>query len=151
MTIKDQNNGVDLSLMEAFIFKLNGAEHRAFVPDDGYVRQGAGGGTPLVNGASQTGLSLVTDGWPNNTLVLRAGDRIGISNQMIPVTTDETSNGTGQLTINLAHPIRIAPANNAAIEIDAPAARYYLANKASIAAQPGVKKTVLLQWEEAIP
>jgi hypothetical protein len=37
---------------------------------------GAGGGTPLVNGASQVGTSLVTDGWPNNTLVLKAGDLI---------------------------------------------------------------------------
>src|SRR4051812_41289591 len=35
---------------------------------------GAGGGPPLVNGASQTGGSLITDGWTPSLTVLKAGD-----------------------------------------------------------------------------
>jgi hypothetical protein len=33
------------------------------VPGSGISRNGVGTGTPLVDGASQTGSSLVTDGW----------------------------------------------------------------------------------------
>ncbi len=138
-------------LIEAFLFRLNGAEHRAVIPDFSYSRLGAGGGTPVVNGADQTGLTLATSGWPNSTTVLKAGDRIGISDQMIPLTTDATSNGSGQVTLALAHPIRTAPSNGASVEIDAPTARYILTNKVSFAARPGVVKIVLVEFEESIP
>ena len=139
-----------LQLIESFLFKLNGAEHRAIINDFAYERSGPGGGTPLVWGGSQTGKSLLTDGWPNSTTVLYAGDRIGISDQMIPLAADATSNGSGQVTLQLAHPIRTAPADNAAIEIDAPTAKYILVNNASFAATPGQFKTVLAEFEEAI-
>jgi hypothetical protein len=145
------NNLKDVPVIEAFMFRLNGAEHRAVVPDFGYRRQGAGGGTPLVAGAGQTGLTLATDGWPNSTTVLVAGDRIDVSGQMLVVAETATSNGSGQATLTLAHPIRTAPADNAPIEIDAPTARYILVNQASIAAEPGIFKTIMLEFEEAIP
>lgn len=141
----------DQPTIEAFAFRLNGAEHRALIPDFAYRRKGAGGGTPRVNGAGQTGLSLATDGWPNNTLVLVAGDRIGVAGQMLVVVANATSNGSGQATLTLAHPIRIAPSNDALIETDAPTARYYLANSAGLSAEPGIFKTILLEFEEAIP
>lgn len=141
----------DQPTIEAFAFRLNGAEHRALIPDFAYRRKGAGGGTPRVHGASQTGLSLITDGWPNSTLVLVAGDRIGVSGQMLVVVSNATSNGSGQATLALAHPIRTAPSNDALIEIDAPTARYYLTNTAGLSAAPGIFKTILLEFEEAIP
>ena len=141
----------DQPTIEAFVFRLNGAQHRAIIPDFAYSLNGAGGGAPRVNGAAQTGLSLITDGWPNSTAVLVAGDRIGIADQMIPVVENVTSNGTGQATISLAHPIRTAPANDALINIDTPTARYVLVNKAGFGASPGVFKTILLEFEEAIP
>ena len=145
-----RKNSITLGLYEAFLFRLNGAEHRAVIRDFAYVRNGAGGGTPLVNGASQTGLSLITDGWPNSTLVLRAGDRIGISNQMIPVVVDATSNGSGQATLTLAHPIRTAPSNNASIEIDNPTARYILVDRVTFESEPGIFKTAIASFEEDI-
>ena len=141
----------DVPAIEAFLFRLNGAEHRAIIRDFAYQRHGDGGGTPRVNGAGQTGLSLITDGWPNNTTVLVAGDRIGISGQMIPVVTNATTNASGQVTLSLAHPIRNAPAENALIEIDNPTARYVLTNQASFSSVPGVFKTVLVEFEESIP
>ena len=146
-----EKNSIDLGLIEAFIYRLNGKEHRAVIHDFSYQRNGAGGGTPLVNGAGQTGLSLITDGWTVSTLVLRAGDRIGVSNQMIPVVADVTSNGSGQATLSLAHPIRTAPSNNASIEITNPTARYILINKAGFSATAGIFKSALFQFEEAIP
>lgn len=42
---------------------------------------GVATGTPLVNGAGQTGASLVTDGWTNSTTgILKAGDVFTIAN-----------------------------------------------------------------------
>jgi len=137
--------------IEAFLFRLNGAEHRAVIPDPAYRRAGPGGGTPIVNGASQVGLTLSTSGWTPSITVLRAGDRIGVSNQMIPVVADVTANGSGVATISLAHPIRIAPTNGSAVEINAPTARYILTNKVSAASKPGTSKIIQVDFEEAIP
>lgn len=137
--------------IEAFLFSLDGTSNRAVIPDFAYQRVGPGGGSPVVNGAGQTGLSLITSGWPNSTTVLVAGDRIGISSQMIPLRTDATTNGSGQVTLALAHPIRVAPTNGAAIEIDAPTARYALVSQVPVNARPGIIKSIFVEFEEAIP
>lgn len=134
--------------IEAYLFKLNGAEHRATIHDFAYVRSGPGGGTPRVNGASQTGLTLATDGWPINTTVLYAGDRIGVSGQMLVLANDATTGEAGGVTMTLAHPIRTAPATDSEIEIDAPTASYILKNNASFSSVPGVVKSVLVEFEE---
>jgi len=80
---------------------------------------GAGGGTPLVNGASQTGRILNTDGWPNSTTVLRAGDLVQFagSNKVYMVTVNAISDGSGvaALVINPGIVAGQSPANNAAI------------------------------------
>ena len=99
------------------------------------------GSTPLVNGASQTGNSLVTDGWANSTAILLRGDIITLAsvNAVNPqnrqdtgslrnfvVTEDVTSDGSGNATIPIEPAISPAandpfrtvtqsPANNAAI------------------------------------
>ncbi len=88
------------------------------VPGSGLTPNGAGGGTPLVNGASQTGSSIITDGWPNNiTNVVRAGDALKFAgdNAVYIVRDDASSNGTGQATINITPNLRVSPANNAVI------------------------------------
>lgn len=81
---------------------------------------GAGGGTCLVNGAGQTGSSIVSDGWTNSTLVLLEGDVIQLTDvyavnpqsyqstgqlQDFVVTANVTSNGSGQATIPVYPPI----------------------------------------------
>jgi len=40
---------------------------------------GLQGGTPLINGASQTGTSLISDGWTGSVKVLNAGDVIALA------------------------------------------------------------------------
>jgi len=62
---------------------------------------GAGTGTPLVNGGSQSGHTLVTDGWANSTLVLKAGDYFQIGDSLYMVLSDVTSNGSGQASIDI--------------------------------------------------
>lgn len=80
-----------------------------------YSARGALGGTPLVNGADQTGISLVTDGWPNSTSVLKAGDFITVNDELKIVTSDVTSDGSGNATIAIEPKIRVSPDDNSAI------------------------------------
>lgn len=103
---------------------------------------GAQGGTPLVNGASQTGASLATDGWSNSiTGVLKQGDVFTIAGvyavnpqsrqstgalQQFVVTADANSNGSGVATLSISpsittsgafQTVTASPADNAAITV----------------------------------
>jgi P22 coat protein - gene protein 5 len=100
------------------------------------------GGTPLVNGASQTGTSLITDGWTAAAATrLKEGDIFTIADvygvnpqsrqstgdlQQFVVRADAASDGSGNLTVTISPSIIIsgayqtvtaAPANNAAITV----------------------------------
>jgi hypothetical protein len=88
----------------AFIASLRGAVGSFTFGDELYKNpRGAGGGTPKVNGAGQSGYTLITDGWPNNTLVLKAGDFFQVSGTygIHEVLTNATSNGSGQVTLDI--------------------------------------------------
>ena len=102
---------------------------------------GTYGGTPLVNNASQTGSSLVTDGWTATTTILRRGDVFTVTGvfavnpqnyrsttqlQQFVVTSNCTADGSGNLTIPIYPPIITSggyqtvdssPANNAPITV----------------------------------
>ncbi|MEK9722042.1 MAG: P22 phage major capsid protein family protein [Rhodospirillaceae bacterium] len=103
---------------------------------------GAYTGTPLVNGASQTGSSLVTDGWGTSiTGVLKQGDIITLASvngvnpvsksnnsvlQQFVVTADVNSDGSGNATIPIypaittsgaSQTVTGSPADNAAITV----------------------------------
>lgn len=103
---------------------------------------GAQGGTPLVNTASQTGASLVTDGWSNSiTSVLKKGDVFTLAGvnavnpltyqstgdlQQFVVTADASSDGSGNCTLAISPSIIISgstqtvtasPADNAVITV----------------------------------
>jgi hypothetical protein len=83
---------------------------------------GAGGGTPLVNGASQTGSNLVIDGAPFTTTAwLKAGDIIKVAgrNIVFDVTADVNTDGAGNATIPIFPSLLVgqSPANNAAVTI----------------------------------
>lgn len=100
----------------AFLAKLNGPEGTFYIGDpDGQTPRGTGGGTPLVNGASQTGQDLITDGWNLSEAVLKAGDYIQIDDNLYKVLEDVTSDGSGNATISLFPKVRTAHANNASI------------------------------------
>lgn len=91
-------------------------------PGSGRPPNGAGGGTPLVDGASQTGTSLVTDGWPASTTnVVRARDiiQVGGLNQRLMVTADASSDAGGAATISVTPAIASgdSPADNAVITV----------------------------------
>lgn len=113
------------------------------------IAQSSSTATPLVNGAGQTGRSLNTDGWPNSTTVLSAGQFVTIGNQLLQLTADVTSNGSGQATISFEPAIRVSPADNAAIEYKNPYALMYFMEDPGYAVEPGLVYSISFNLRES--
>lgn len=81
--------------------------------------RGTWAGTPLVNGASQTGETLVVDGFSAGATA-RRGDYItlgsGGSARLYKVLSDETAAG-GAMTLDLFPRLRESPADNAVVAV----------------------------------
>jgi hypothetical protein len=107
----------------AFLLCLHGMSGTFLAGDpNAGTAQGPATGTPLVNGAGQTGRSLITDGWTiNKTPILKAGDYIqigsGTAQRLYKNLTDANSNGSGQATFDIFPTLRESPADNAAITV----------------------------------
>lgn len=108
----------------AFFTKLRGRANRVALRDYGYTgARGAATGTPVVNGAGQTGASLNVSGFtPGVTNILRAGDYFQVGVELKLVVADANSDGGGLATLVFEPPLRAAPANGAGIVTAAPAA-----------------------------
>ena len=78
---------------------------------------GSPAGTPLVNGADQTGRSVVTDGWNNAITIFKAGDYLKFANhdKVYTVSADVSSSGAGAATIAIEPALITSPANDSAI------------------------------------
>lgn len=79
-------------------------------------------GTPVVNGASQTGNNLNIDGLPASaTGYLKAGDYIqlgsGSTARLYKVLEDVNSNASGEATLNLWPDLRSSPADGATVVV----------------------------------
>lgn len=108
----------DAQVWDGFFTSLNGPEGTFYLGDPkAETPLGYAGGTPKVNGASQVGGSLVTDGWDASiTGILKAGDWLQISNRLYKVKQDVNSDGSGNATIDIFPDVRSpAPADNETI------------------------------------
>ena len=116
----DENGHEFLALINNFFNRQTSLDvaHQMFT-----TLLGAGGGTPLINGATQTGATIITDGWPNDTLVLKAGDLVSWFTTgptlVYDVTADGTSDGSGNLTISVSPNVfsGASPGNNDAVVV----------------------------------
>jgi len=131
--------GADRAELQGFLAKLNGQEHRFTLHDHSYVRRGTGGGTLRVNGASQTGSTLVCDGATFSvTSYLLTGDYLSFNNELHMITSDASSDGAGNVTLSIAPPIRKPTINNNLVDIAVPVLGVFmLASKASWDNRPG--------------
>ncbi len=102
---------------QAFFAQLRGLAGRFYAGDPGAKRpRGTALGTPLVNGGSQTGATLVTDGWtPSQAQALLPGDYFQVGNELKLVVATTVVGGTGAATIAFEPPLRASPADNASI------------------------------------
>lgn len=107
-----------------FFMSLNGSEGTFLLGDPhGATAKGSASsapGTPLVNGASQTGDQLVMDGAPNSvTGYLLRGDWIQLgsasSARLYRIKEDADSNGSGEITLEIWPDLRSSPGTNDAI------------------------------------
>jgi hypothetical protein len=83
--------------------------------------------TPLVDGGSQTGTSLQTDGWlPGDGL--NKGDYIAFENgtfrELHILTADSFADSNGDMTISVAPKIRRSPSDNAAVILEKPTGEF---------------------------
>lgn len=97
----------------SFLLKLNGAEGTFLLGD--YSRatpKGSVLGSPTVRTGSQTGSSLLTQGWTTSTTnVLKAGDYIQIGQRLYMVLVDASSDSSGYATLDIFPSLRESPAN----------------------------------------
>lgn len=88
--------------------------------------------TPLINGGSQTGSTLATDGWSGYD-GLNAGDYLAFENgtfrELHIVTADCFANASGVMSISIAPPIRRSPSDNAAITVVSPTGEFIAADQ----------------------
>ena len=107
----------------SFFISLNGMQGTFLLGDPlASSARGVGTGTPLVNGASQTGNSLITDGWTaSQTGILKAGDYFqlgtGSSSKLYKVLADANSDSGGNATFDIWPSINTAVADDTAINI----------------------------------
>lgn len=114
-------SGDDRKVMQAFLVKLNGQQHRFTLQDHSHTPRGAGGGTLRVNGASQSGTTLVCDGATASvTNYLRAGDYISFNSELHMVVADADSDASTNVTLSIAPPIRKTPADDTIVDYTIP-------------------------------
>lgn len=117
MALLQGRNGQRLS---AFLAQLGGPRG-TFLFTDPSIRNTVIGATPLVNGAGQSGNSLITDGW--GATGLKAGDFFSLgadaATRLYQVTADVVPAG-GAATVQFVPRLRSAPADNAPLTVVAP-------------------------------
>lgn len=110
-------------IWEAFFLSLNGMEGTFWLgPTLDKTARGVATGTPLVNGASQSGQSLVSDGWTvSQTGILKAGDWLQVGNYLYKVLQDVDSDVGGNATIDIWPSLaKAVPSDNDAITVANP-------------------------------
>jgi hypothetical protein len=89
----------------------------AFDPDC-ITPLGAGTGTPLVKGGSQTGSTLNIDGCTASvTNWLMAGDYFTVNGELKQLTQNAGTNGSGETTLSFKPALRSSPADNAPLTL----------------------------------
>lgn len=118
----------------AFLLSLKGQAGTFLMGDTaGATARGTPTGTPLVNGANQTGGTLVIDGATTGvTNWLKAGDYIqlgsGSTATLHKVLTAADSDGSGNVTLDIWPNLRTSPADNAAVTVANTVGRWRLAS-----------------------
>jgi len=140
-------------ILRAFLSSLRGQAGRFYLSPPGYRQAGTAPGSPIVKGASQTGLALATDGWtPSQTGILLAGDYFEVNGELKIMTADADSDSGGNATLNFTPPLRTSPADNAAITTTDPKVTMMLkdANQARWQAQPTPIYALSIAVQEAL-
>jgi hypothetical protein len=104
----------EIAELQAFLIKLRGQANTFYGYDpDAKTPRGVATGSPKVNGSSQTGTTLITDGWTASTTnILRIGDYIQVNNELKQIVQDVNSDSGGNATLTFEPPLRFSPADD---------------------------------------
>jgi len=114
----------------AFLISLRGSvdTFNGYDPDR-ITPRGNISGSPVVKGGSQTGNSLLTDGWTASTNgLLKAGDYFSVNGELKMVTADVNSDGVSEATINFQPHLRSSPPDNEALILNKASCEMVLVN-----------------------
>jgi hypothetical protein len=145
MTFKDIQ-GDERSVLQAFLARLNGSEHRVTLPDHSWTRRGTGSDSTLVANGVYTGTSITCSGGPTSEAnYAKAGDYIQIANalHMIVPNSDSASDSTysttaGVVTFKIAPPLRAATSNGTDVQLVDPKGTFILTSSSSWDTKPPV-------------
>lgn len=138
----------NINAWRAFVALARGTANDFYIPVDP-TAQSALSNTVRTNGTDQTGRAIATDGWPNSTTVLQAGQFVTINDQLLQVTSNVTSNGSGQATIAVEPPVRQPVADNSVVEYKNPFCKMYMTEEPNISVEPGYVYNISLRLREA--
>lgn len=117
--------GADGRRLSVFFASLGGVAGRFLLIDPAAAHQVSTPGAPLVLGSAQSGSTLLSAGWVPDTRPLLSGDLFslgdGAQTRLHQLTADVISDATGVATLHFVPPLREAPANQAGINVTAPA------------------------------
>lgn len=109
----------DLRTMWAFLHKV-GLYGQFTVGDPDYSGPISGIASASVQGAGQSGTSLVVDGVTPSTTIVREGEYFQVGMGFHALTQDCASNGSGVVTLVFKPALRVSPADNATVTFDTP-------------------------------
>lgn len=129
----------DLRAFDAFFSNLNGPEN-TFLLGPQRTRGGTGGGSILVNGATETGSTINVDGMTlSESGVLLAGDFCSIENRLYGVKSQLDADGSGEGVLSLWPNVRVAPADNATVVTSVPMGEFRLLSATAPSLSMGVE------------
>jgi hypothetical protein len=147
----------DSRALEAFLAQMRGMQGRFFYGPTHAPRRATGGGTPVINGANQSGATLSIRGFTASSQAFRVGDWLSYTDttgrtRLHQVTADVNANGSGVASVPIAPPIRRAGADGAAVNVSAPVGVFMLADDATgeIRVRPPLLGSASLQIVEAL-
>lgn len=146
-------SAAEIRALRAWLLRLRGQAGRFHLWDMSHESPaGVASGSPVVSGAGQTGASLATSGWtPSTPGILRAGDLIGVGNELKMVTVDADSDAGGLATLAIEPPLRASPAAGAALVLTRPTAVFRLKDDGQdkFAIRPGLRADFTLEAVES--
>ncbi len=104
------------ALMAGFIAEMNGMAGSMQIWDHAFATpQGNAGGTPVVDGNGQSGITLNIRGCTPSVTWLKTGDYFQLGNQLHIMTADAATDVTGRCTLRFRAPMRQQPADGTAL------------------------------------
>lgn len=110
-----------------FLVEAKGGIQTFLLSDPTYQGpNGDPGGTPQFDSFDGNNRTIKTSGWDANTTVLKEGDYLSIKDELKLVMSDATTDGSGDVTINVRPPFRQSLKTGDSIEFNDPKGEFIL-------------------------